>query len=64
MAETVLSNLKLVLNAKGELALVLDTVDNKQMLEVLKAGEYYEFAHIVASVHRHFNSKFEDLDSD
>ena len=61
MDETVLSNLKLVLNAKGEIALVLDTVDNKKVLEILKTGEYFEFANTVASIHRCFNESFEEV---
>lgn len=61
MSETVLSSLRLVLNTKGELALVLDTVDNKKVLETLKTGEYFEFANTVASVQRCFNESFEDV---
>lgn len=62
--ETTLSSIKLILNTKGELALVLETVDNKKVLEILKVGEHFEFANTVASVHRMFNSKFEDIDYD
>jgi hypothetical protein len=64
MAETVLSSIKLILNSKGELALVLDTVDNKKVLETLKQGEYFEFANTVAAIHRNFNSQFDNIDTD
>ena len=64
MVETVLSSIRLVLNARGELALVLDTVDNKKVLEILKQGDHFEFANTVASVHREFNGIFEDISDD
>lgn len=64
MAETVLSSIKLILNSKGELALVLDTVDNKKVLEILKQGDYFEFANTVAAIQRNFNSQFDNIDTD
>jgi len=63
MSEAVLADIKLVLNARGEVALTLDTVSNKELIALLMISDPV-FAHTVGAVHRSFTRAFDDVNSD
>jgi len=63
MGEAVLANIKLILNTKGEVALVLETVSNKELVKLLEPGDPI-FANTVGAVHRSFTRAFDGIDED